>query len=94
MDTHQNLEQTCSLRRAPALLSADDLVAAALPRGRFYLKQRLVAPCLDRVRELVDEVDRDVDARLDGAGLDQVDRNHGETSRKSILLGHAASPPG
>ena len=38
VDTHQNLEQAGSVRRAPALLSADDLVAAALPGGRFDLK--------------------------------------------------------
>jgi hypothetical protein len=94
MDTDQDLEQTGSLRRAPTLLSADDLVAPTLSSGRFYLQQRLVATGLDRATELVDEVNRDVDARLDRAGLDQVDWNHCETSRKAILVGHAASPLG
>src|SRR2546425_540549 len=56
MDAHQNLEQTGRLRRAPALLPADDLVAAALSTGRFHLKYGLVTPRLDRARELIDEV--------------------------------------
>ncbi len=57
MDAHQNLEQTGRLRRPPALLPEDDLVLAAMSRGRFHLKQRLVSASLDRGRELVDEFD-------------------------------------
>src|SRR6266849_6390905 len=89
MDAHQNLEQTGRLRRPPALLPEDDLVLAAMSRGRFHLKQRFVSAGLDRSRELVDEFDRDVDARLDRAGLNQAYRNDREASWKAILLVHA-----
>src|SRR5260370_39232923 len=58
MDAHQDLEQTGRLRRAPALLTADDLIAPALPRDRFYLKKRLVGPLLCRVNGPVARGDR------------------------------------
>ncbi|HXM71242.1 MAG TPA: hypothetical protein VN970_08910 [Thermoanaerobaculia bacterium] len=57
MNPNQDLEQASRLRRAPSLLSEDDLVAAAHARGGFDLKQRLMAARPDRVRKLCDQVD-------------------------------------
>src|SRR6202045_5268049 len=55
---------------APALLTRDDLVAAAISRRRFDVDQWLVTARLHRCRQLLDQPHRDVDARLDRTGVD------------------------
>src|SRR5436190_1789216 len=77
----------------------DELLAMQDPslieglEGDQRLAQQLLGD-RDVAERLVDQVDRDVDARLYRAGLDQVDRNHCEAFRKALLADHAASPAG
>src|SRR5258708_39614515 len=72
MNPNQDLEQASRLRRAPSLLSEDDLVAAAHARGGVGLQQRLMAAKPGRVKKLLRQVGCDVDRGLGRAGVGHV----------------------
>src|ERR1700737_963026 len=76
---------------APALLTGDDLVAAAISRRRFDVDQWLVTARLHRCRQLLDQPHRDVDARLDRTGIDHRQWQYRDAFR---MRRHAAAPPG
>src|SRR5207248_2137678 len=81
--------------RAPALLTEDDLVAAAMSRRRFDIDQWLVTARLHRCRQLLDQPHRDVDARLDRTGIDHRQWQHCDAFRmRRSPSRHAAAPPG
>src|ERR1700674_5395613 len=61
---------------AAALLTRDDLVAAAISRRWFDVDQWLVTARLHRCRQLLDQPHRDVDARLDRTGIDHRQWQH------------------
>lgn len=64
MDPDQDLGEPGRLRRSPAPLAADDLVAATRARSRLNLQLRRVAARLHRSEELLDQLDQDVDPGL------------------------------
>src|ERR1700724_1946459 len=80
---------------APALLTGDDLVAAARSRRRFNVDQWLVTARLHRCRQLLDQPHRDVDARLDRTGIDHRQWQYRDAVRmRRSPSRHAAAPPG
>src|ERR1700682_4059741 len=80
---------------APALLTGDDLVAAAMSRPRSAVAQWRVTARLHRCRQLLDQPHRDVDARLYRTGIDHRQWQHRDAFRVSRRPScYAAAPPG
>src|SRR5258708_38599499 len=81
MNPNQDLEQAGRLRRAPPLLSEDDLVAAAHARAGLDFNPRRMSPRPCREKSFYDQGDLCVDSQLGRAGCEKVGHHRAHALR-------------